>query len=269
MVELGDFRFWDGGDLTQNTEARLVTPVNRVGTVDVYQVNHHGLDYSNNAVFIQSLADCIGDEQRRDQGLRWRRLCAALKSANLKAMYQVHKNLRADIENNTGDAFIANLTKDCDAHHIHMSVAPDGKSYSINIPDRGQSNIQDSQKINRHSTAGLHDPPRSPHHDPASPRGVTTLWPLHESHFGAARSTSPAWPRRGMRWTRLLARAWPSSSTPPIRRKLFLHPTARRRLILLSRGRLGQPTIWQTHRHHTDRTSRRARLHRLACGAGP
>mgnify|MGYP004285408411 FL=1 len=54
-------------------------------------------------------------------------------------MYQAYKNLRTDIENNTEDSYIANLAKDCDAHHIHMSVAPNGKSYSINIPDRGQS----------------------------------------------------------------------------------------------------------------------------------
>ena len=54
-------------------------------------------------------------------------------------MHQEHKNLRAEFQNNTGDAFIANLTKDCDAHHIHMSVVPNGKSYSINIPDRGNS----------------------------------------------------------------------------------------------------------------------------------
>ena len=52
-------------------------------------------------------------------------------------MYQAYKNLRTDIENNTEDSYIANLAKDCDAHHIHMSVAPNGKSYSINIPDRG------------------------------------------------------------------------------------------------------------------------------------
>ena len=49
-------------------------------------------------------------------------------------------------DSNTGDAFIANLTKDCDAHHIHMSVAPDGKSYSINIPDRGHSRTFKTRK---------------------------------------------------------------------------------------------------------------------------
>ena len=139
VVELGEFRFWDGGDLTQNTEARLVTPVNRVGKVDVYQVNHHGLDYSNNAVFIQSLAPTVSVMNNGVTKGCGPSSFAALKNANIKAMYQVHKNLRDDIENNTSDNFIANLTRDCNAHHIHMSVAPDGGQYTFNIPSRSHS----------------------------------------------------------------------------------------------------------------------------------
>ncbi len=61
-------------------------------------------------------------------------------------MYQLHKNLRADIDNNTADEFIANLTRDCDAHHIHMSVAPDGQRYTINIPDKGHSRTYNTRR---------------------------------------------------------------------------------------------------------------------------
>ena len=139
VVELGSFRFWDGGDLTQNTEARLVTPHNRVGTVDVYQVNHHGLNFSNNPIFIQSLAPTVSVMNNGVTKGCGASSFAAVKSARGGAMYQLHKNLRADIENNTEDEFIANLTRDCDAHHIHMSVAPNGKKYTISIPDKGHS----------------------------------------------------------------------------------------------------------------------------------
>ncbi|MEE2948328.1 MAG: MBL fold metallo-hydrolase [Verrucomicrobiota bacterium] len=139
VVELGGFRFWDGGDLTQNTEARLVTPHNRVGTVDVYQVNHHGLDYSNNPVFIRSLAPTVSVMNNGVTKGCGPASFAAVKGAGVSAMYQLHKNLRADIQNNTTDEFIANLTRDCEAHHIHMSVAPNGKQYTFRIPANGHS----------------------------------------------------------------------------------------------------------------------------------
>jgi len=49
-------------------------------------------------------------------------------------MYQIHRNLRADLENNTGNEFIANLEAKCAGNYIKLSVAPDGKSYTVSIP---------------------------------------------------------------------------------------------------------------------------------------
>jgi hypothetical protein len=62
---------------------------------------------------------------------------AALKSSkSIQAMWQVHKNLRKDSANNTSDKFIANLTErdGCKGHYLKLSVAENGKSYTIYNP---------------------------------------------------------------------------------------------------------------------------------------
>jgi len=64
---------------------------------------------------------------------------ATLKSVpSIQAMYQVHKNVRPDgAANNVEDAHIANLDESCEGHFVKLSVAPDGKNYTVSIPANG------------------------------------------------------------------------------------------------------------------------------------
>ncbi len=137
VLEHGRFRFFDAGDLTWNMEGRLVCPVDRVGTVDVYQSTHHGLDRSNNPVIVRTLQPTVvvfnnGPRKGADPDT----MAAVRSASSVKAVYQVHRNVREGAPN-TIDSRIANREEACAGEFVKMSVAPDGESYVVTVPSTG------------------------------------------------------------------------------------------------------------------------------------
>ncbi|MDB6054310.1 MAG: hypothetical protein JWN25_1833 [Verrucomicrobiales bacterium] len=150
LFQFGSFRFFDGGDMTWNTEAKMICPHDSIGTVDIFQVNHHGLDISNNPLLLNSLNPTVTVMNNGPTKGTAPDTMATLRSLPLlKAMYQLHKNIRkGDWESNTEDEFIANAPKDQkndEGNYIKCSVDSSGNSYTIIIPATGHKQSFDTR----------------------------------------------------------------------------------------------------------------------------
>ena len=136
LLSYGDFDFLNTGDLTWNREFDLVCPVNRVGTVDVFQVSHHGLDVSNNPVLVKSVSPRVAIVNNGVTKGNMPVMFATLQETpSIEAVYQLHKTDRPEgSSKNVPDEYIANHSADCQAAFVKLSVAADGKSYTVNVP---------------------------------------------------------------------------------------------------------------------------------------
>jgi competence protein ComEC len=133
----GKFSFLDGGDLTRDVEEQLVCPVNRVGTVDLYQTDGHGMDVSNSAIFVHSIRPrVVVANNGPDKGAEPETMQAVFSSPGLETVWQVHRNLKGPKELNTRAEFIANESAHCSAQFIKAVVRANG-AFSLRIGAAG------------------------------------------------------------------------------------------------------------------------------------
>jgi competence protein ComEC len=137
LLSYGGFRFLDLGDLTWNIEYKLVHPSNKIGLVDVYQSTHHGLPISNNPVVIKTVQPRVavfnnGPRKGGDPSV----IATLRRLPEIKAIYQLHRNVIAGAQENTDPEFIANVSEKCQGESIKLAVAPDSRSYTVTVGSR-------------------------------------------------------------------------------------------------------------------------------------
>jgi competence protein ComEC len=136
LLTFGRFKYFSGGDLTWNVEHKLVCPKNIPGAVDVYYVDHHGMDSSNNTDLVLGLnpkVAVIGNGPRKGGEVR---TFADLKKVPNIEIYQLHRNVQTTDKDNTTAEYTANDQEECQGNFIKVSVASNGK-YSMTIPAKG------------------------------------------------------------------------------------------------------------------------------------
>ena len=113
VVTFGKFRVAHLGDLTWNKEFNLMCPVNRIGTVDLFVVSHHGQPISNSEVLVHAIrprVDILNNGTRK--GGQPPAMQVLRSSPGLEDLWQVHFSLLSGQEYTQPGMFISNLVDD-------------------------------------------------------------------------------------------------------------------------------------------------------------
>jgi competence protein ComEC len=128
LVQYGNFRMIDLGDLTWNKEYELACPNNKVGTVDLYLTTHHGMNISNAPAIVHALHARVAvmNNGARKGGTpeAWQTVHT---SAGTPDIWQLHYAMEGGHDYNSPEALIANVyEKGDEANWIRVSASEDG-----------------------------------------------------------------------------------------------------------------------------------------------
>jgi beta-lactamase superfamily II metal-dependent hydrolase len=143
LLTYGKFKFLDLGDLTWNKELQLACPNNKIGTIDLYCVTHHGMDLSGSATIVHALkpAVAIMDNGARKGGSpsAWQIIRS---SPGLEDLWQLHYSIAGGKDNNSPEAFLANLEEKCEGKWIKVSVEKNGAYTVLNSRNKFSKTYQ-------------------------------------------------------------------------------------------------------------------------------
>jgi beta-lactamase superfamily II metal-dependent hydrolase len=131
VLAYGAFKFADLGDLTWNKELDLTCPVNKLGTVGVFLISHHGMNLSNSPALVDALHPrvAIMDNGARKGGSpeAWQ---TVRNSPGLEDIWQLHFAIEGGADHNAPDPFIANVDEVCQGKALVLNASEDG-SFSV------------------------------------------------------------------------------------------------------------------------------------------
>ena len=128
LWQFGKFRMADLGDLLQWAEIKLMCPNNPMGAVDLFMVNHHGLDRSNSPAMVHGLQPKVAIVNNGERKGISPDVAKTLRSSpGIQDIWQLHYSTTAGPELNAPEQFLANMkAQDCQGYGIKISARRDG-----------------------------------------------------------------------------------------------------------------------------------------------
>lgn len=139
-VELafGKLRLLDLGDLTWDKEMELMCPVNKLGTVDVYLVSHHGWYQSSSPALVDAIHARVAImDNGEKKGGSTPTLETLEKAPGMEARWQVHGSAEGGAKN-TDARFLANPLGTDVGHSLELIGATDG-SFAVRNERTGET----------------------------------------------------------------------------------------------------------------------------------
>ena len=133
LITFGKLRILDLGDLTWDKEVQLMCPYNRLGTVDIYIVSHHGWKQSGSPALVQGIHPQVAV---MDNGARKGGSPSAWdiihKTPGLEALWQLHYSEEGGNAHNAPAEYIANVQGPDQGNYLELTAWPDGHYEVLN-----------------------------------------------------------------------------------------------------------------------------------------
>jgi competence protein ComEC len=127
VVQYGNFRLLDLGDLTWNQENELVCPSNLIGTFAVFHTTRHGDPHAGAPQLVHAIraraAVMNNGERKGGDPEYWQ---VVHEAPGLQDFWQLHRSAAGGSDHNSPEAFLANLNEVDHGHYLKMSARPDG-----------------------------------------------------------------------------------------------------------------------------------------------
>lgn len=127
LINFGKLKILDLGDLTWDKEKEFMCPVNRIGTINILVVSHHGFRPSSSHALIDAIHPRVAVmDNGSGKGGNIPVLDTIRQAPGLETLWQLHYSDEGGAEHNTAAQYIANPQGPDAGNYISITASPKG-----------------------------------------------------------------------------------------------------------------------------------------------